>query len=77
MKRENCCPEFNTEPWDEKEIVWQDKKFIKDRVRSLFHIPLNFGPVMQRIVDKIDAAGVEFEDLFAISTESQPCPYRG
>lgn len=69
MKRENCCTEFNVEPWDEKEIVWTEKKFIKDRVRSLFHIPLNFGPVMQRIVDKIDDAGVEFEDLIVLADE--------
>ena len=69
MKHENCCPEFNLEPWDEKEIVWENKLFVKDRVRSLFHIPLNFGPVMQRVVDKIDAAGVEFDDLVVLADE--------
>lgn len=51
-----CCPRFNPEPWDEKEIVWQDKIFLKDRVRSFFHIPLNFGRVMVRNMGNIAKA---------------------
>jgi hypothetical protein len=51
-----CCPRFNPEPWDEKEIIWQDKIFLKDRVRSFFHIPLNFGRVMVRNMEKIAKA---------------------
>ena len=42
---ETCCPPFTPEPWDEQEFVWNEKKFTKARVRSLFHIPLNFGGV--------------------------------
>jgi len=43
-----CCPRFNPEPWDGKELCWKDKKFVKDRVRSFLHIPLNFGAVLKR-----------------------------
>lgn len=34
-----CCPRFNPEPWEEKEISWQDSLFIKDHVRSFFAHP--------------------------------------
>jgi hypothetical protein len=29
---EECCPKFDPEPWQEKEIVWKDKNFIKETV---------------------------------------------
>ncbi len=51
-----CCPRFNPEPWNEKEITFQDKLFVKDHVRSFLHIPLNFGKVMVRNMEKIQAA---------------------
>ncbi len=51
-----CCPRFNPEPWDEKEVTWHDKLFIKDHVRSLFHIPLNFGKMMVKNMETIKAA---------------------
>ncbi len=51
-----CCPRFDPGPWDEKEITWQDKLFLKDRVRSIFHIPLNFDKVMIKNMEKIKAA---------------------
>ena len=48
-----CCPRFNPEPWDEKEVTFEDKLFVKDHVMSFFHIPLNFGRVMVRNMEKI------------------------
>jgi len=51
-----CCPRFDPDPWDESEHMWEDKLFIKDRVRCLFHIPLNFGKVITRCFEKIQKA---------------------
>lgn len=48
-----CCLRFNPEPWDEKKIVFEDKLFLKDHVRSFLHIPLNFGKVMVKNIEKI------------------------
>jgi hypothetical protein len=45
-----CCPRFDPGPWDERELTWTDRKFVKERVRSFLHIPFNFGSVMQREV---------------------------
>jgi len=50
-----CCPKFNPEPWNEKEITWENRRFVKDRVRSFLHIPLNFGAVMKRNMKLIEA----------------------
>ncbi|MBU1221164.1 hypothetical protein KKF34_04100 [Myxococcota bacterium] len=70
MNKESiCCPEFNPEPWNEKEIIWENKKFLSDRVRSFLHIPLNFGSVMKRMVDKIEASNVKCEDMIVLSDE--------
>jgi hypothetical protein len=54
---DECCPRFDPAPWDEKEIGWRDKRFVKDRVTSFLHIPLNFGAVMKRNMARIEAAG--------------------
>ncbi len=58
-----CCPRFDPEPWDDKEVTFQDKLFVKDHVRSFLHIPLNFGQVMVRSMKLIEAAGAEPEYL--------------
>jgi hypothetical protein len=52
-----CCPRFNPQPWDQKEVVFKDRLFIKDHVTSFFHIPLNFGKVMVRNMEKIMQSG--------------------
>ncbi len=52
-----CCPRFDPEAWDDKEVTWQNKPFVRDRVRCFFHIPLNFGSVMRRNMEAIEAAG--------------------
>lgn len=38
---EQCCPKFDPAPWDEKEIKWNEKLFLKDHFMSCMHIPLN------------------------------------
>ncbi|MDD5317718.1 MAG: hypothetical protein PHF51_03205 [Candidatus ainarchaeum sp.] len=52
-----CCQRFDPKPWDEKEVTWKNKLFLRDHVISFFHIPLNMGGVMKRDVEKIAAAG--------------------
>ena len=51
-----CCPRFNPEPWEEKEITWRDKLFLKDHARSFLHMPLNFGKVIVKNVERIKEA---------------------
>jgi hypothetical protein len=65
-----CCPEFHPESWDEKEVVWEGKRFVRDRVRSVLHIPLNFGKVMQRNMAVIEAAGARPAEQIVLSDEN-------
>ena len=32
----NCCPRFNTDGWDEQELHFKDKLFVKTKTRSIF-----------------------------------------
>ncbi len=66
-----CCPRFNPEPWNEKEISLQDKLFIKDHVRSFLHIPLNFGKMMVKNMAKIkEADALAPEPLMLVDEKS-------
>lgn len=64
-----CCPRFNPEPWDEKEVTWSDKLFLKDHVISFFHIPLNFGRVIVKNMEKIKKAEALTSEPLMLSDE--------
>jgi hypothetical protein len=65
-----CCPRFDPSPWDGREIAWDKRLFLKDRVRSFLHIPLNFGAVMKRSMAAIEAAGATSGELIVLSDEN-------
>ncbi len=65
-----CCPKFNPEPWEEKTISWEKKRFVKDRVTSFLHIPLNFPAVMKRNMPAIVAAGACSENMIVLADEN-------
>lgn len=69
---ETCCAKFDPQPWDGKEITWENKRFVKTRVRSLFHMPLNFASVMRKSVGRIEAAGAKPEEMIVLSDEDSP-----
>ena len=69
-KAVECCARFDPAPWDGKELQWQNKRFVKDRVTSFLHIPLNFGAVMTRNVGRIEAAGARPETMVILSDEN-------
>lgn len=67
---DECCPRFDPEPWDEKELKWENRRFVKDRVRSFLHVPLNFGAVMKRNTQAIEAADARPETMVVLSDEN-------
>ena len=69
-RTEQCCPQFDPGPWDEQQITWDGKKFVKDRVRSFLHIPLNFGSVMRRNVARIESVGAMPERAIVLADEN-------
>lgn len=69
-RKDECCPEFDPAPWNEVELTWDNKRFVKDRVTSFLHIPLNFGSVMKRNMAVIEAAGAGLEKMVVLSDEN-------
>lgn len=67
---EPCCPPFDPAPWNEKEFNWTGKLFVKERVHSFLHVPLDFGAAMARAARKIDAAGAAVYPAFYLSDEN-------
>ena len=65
----SCCPRFNPEPWNEKKITFEDKLFLKDRVRSFLHIPLNMGRVMVKNMTRIQEADALAPEPLMLSDE--------
>lgn len=48
-----CCPKFNPKDWDQQEFIFKDKLFLRGYTRSIFHIPLNIGPVTVRMWETV------------------------
>jgi hypothetical protein len=67
---DECCQRFDPEPWDGRELQWQDKCFVKDRVASILRFPLNYGAVMTRSVGRIEAADAMPQTMVVLSDEN-------
>ena len=50
-QKNECCPKFNPEKWDQKTFNWDKKPFIKETIPTLFHIP--FPPMIGKKVKKM------------------------
>ena len=65
-----CCKRFDPAQWEGRKVALKDKLFVKDRVRSLFHVPLNFGGVMVRNRERIKAAEALAKDPLMLVDEN-------
>ncbi len=72
----NCCPRFNSEGWDEQELHFKDKLFVKAKTRSIFHIPINMGSVFPKTLSAIENADAMSEDNFLVLSRD-PSPWTG
>lgn len=72
----NCCPSFKSEGWDQRELHFSNKRFVKAKTRSLFHIPINMGKVFSSTSDAIEnASAYDENDLVILSRD--PSPWTG
>jgi len=62
-----CCPKFDPTEWNEKSFKWENKKFIKDNVFTLFYVPMNFGAVITRLTNKVQKAGSDIPNWLCLS----------
>jgi hypothetical protein len=70
IKRTGCCEPFDPEPWDEKEITWKDKLFLKSHVKSAFHVPIDMDKVMKKNMDMIERADAKGDQLMLSDEKS-------
>ena len=66
-QEKECCPKFNPDLWDGKTLEWHNKKFIKDKVFTLFFMPINFGQVITRMMKKVEKAGATTQENLCLS----------
>jgi hypothetical protein len=66
MEKE-CCPKFDPAPWDGKTIVWKGKPFAKASVFTLLYMPLNFGSVIAKLIEKVQQGGAEDKSWLCLS----------
>lgn len=59
IKPTGCCDPFDPAPWQDKEITWDNKIFVKDHVASFLHIPLNMGKKIIKNMALIEKAGAK------------------
>lgn len=71
-----CCPRFRPEGWDEQELSFKKKRFLKAKTRSLFHIPINIGSVYPKTLTAIKEANAHSDDNFAVLSYD-PSPWTG
>ncbi len=64
-----CCEPFNPEPWQDKEISWQNKIFVKDHVTSFLHIPLNMGKKVVKNMKLVENANAKAPQQLMLTDE--------
>ena len=52
----NCCPRFNPEGWNDQDLYFKDKLFVRAKTKSLMHVPLNMGKVFSHTFKAIEEA---------------------
>ena len=62
-----CCPKFDPKKWDKKKVTWKGKLFVKDKVFSFFHIPLNFSSIVEKNIKKLKEINALPKDLMILS----------
>jgi hypothetical protein len=71
-----CCPKFNPEPWNDKEIEFKDKLFVKANTINFLHIPLNMGSMYKKICAKLKQEDAEMKDNYLVLSYD-PSPWKG
>ncbi|MFN0193467.1 MAG: hydrolase [Aestuariivirga sp.] len=66
-----CCPKFNPEGWDNQELHFENKRFLRAKTTSVAHIPINMGSVFARVQEHIDEAkAMDPNDYIVLSRET-------
>ena len=72
LSETGCCPRFDPKPWDEKELTWNNKLFVKDKTFAFLHIPLNLEKVIGRMWNKVKKANAVSEEFLMLAYDPSP-----
>jgi hypothetical protein len=67
-----CCPRFHPEPWDDQQLHFENKPFVKASTISAFHVPLNMGSVFSRTWGAIKNAHADNGGFLVLSHDDSP-----
>ncbi len=67
-----CCPRFDPEPFQDKEVVWKDKTFVREHVHSVLHVPLDMGRKVTKALRRIEASHAKASPALMLSEELSP-----
>lgn len=70
IKSTGCCEPFDPAPWQDKEITWDRKLFVKDRLTSFLHMPLNMGSKVVKNLKLIETAGAKAAHQLMLTDEN-------
>ncbi len=65
-----CCPKFNPDGWNDQELHFRDKHFLRAETRSALHIPINMGSVFNRVNTHVEeSGGWDDENMIVLSRD--------
>ena len=62
-----CCPRFHPAPWEQQQLHFENKPFVRASTIGLFHVPLNMGSVFSRTWEAIKQAHAENGGFLVLS----------
>lgn len=73
-EKDICCPIPNIKDWDNKEIEFKNKKFIRMYTKSFLYIPINMGKIMTALNKLVidNKAEEDIENAMILSRDLSP-----
>src|SRR3990167_4022505 len=68
-KLTGCCEPFYPKPWQDKEITWKNKIFVKDHLTSFMHVPLNMSQKVTKNIELIERANAKAPQQLMLTDE--------
>ncbi len=62
----NCCPRFDPEDWDDRDLHFRDKLFLKAKTKSIMYVPLNIGSVFKKTLKAVEDSGAKDPNQFIV-----------
>lgn len=67
-----CCPRFHPEGWEQQELRFDNKPFVRASTISAFHVPLNMGSVFRKTEEAIRREHADHGGFLVLSHDDSP-----